>query len=265
VKDEGLNTWAFPLLVVAPHMDDEALACGGVLARLAGRGSIRIVFVGDGLGSFPRAVRIGPDADRLRRRRREEAAQAARELGLPVEALTFLGFEEWVFHRHFMALGAALNEILLEMKPATLLCPFRYDRHGDHLAVHAAAMALTHESAIRTLEYFVYHRWRMLPGGDIRRWIGEEYRVEVPVGAQAQSKRRAIEAYASQTRVEPGLREVPVLSAALIDEECRGSEYFVDTRQAPPDGRLFSGWRWWIPVAHAIEPPLKRLKDALRI
>jgi LmbE family N-acetylglucosaminyl deacetylase len=261
---DPLKEWAYPVLVVAPHMDDEALGCGATIARLAEGGAVRVVFAGDGLGSFPRAVRTGAQAEKLRRRRQTEAVQAARELGLPAKALDLLGFEEWVFQSHFMALGAALNRILLEYRPATILYPFRYDRHTDHLAVHRAVEALTNDSTIRAREYFVYHRWQLLPGRDIRRWIRGEVLEHFDIGDYGRRKRRALESYESQVRVEPGLRDFPVLHADLIDEECRGREFFVDSRRAVSDRDLFRGLRWWIPWVHTVEPPLKRLKDALR-
>jgi LmbE family N-acetylglucosaminyl deacetylase len=261
---DPLKEWAYPVLVVAPHMDDEALGCGATIARLAEGGPVRIVFVGDGLGSFPRAVRTGTEAEPLRRRRQAEAIRAARELGVPVEALDFLGFEEWVFQAHFIAVGAALNRVLLEHRPATVLCPFRFDRHTDHLTVHEAVGALTQESTMRTLEYFVYHRWQLLPGRDIRRWIREEALEVFDIGSYGGRKRRALEAYESQVRAEPGLRDFPVLSADLIEEECQGREFFVDPRRISSGGGLFRGLSWWIPVVHAVEPPLKRIKDALR-
>lgn len=261
---DPVKDWTYPVLVVAPHMDDEALGCGATLARLAENGPVRVVFVGDGLGSFPSEVRMGPPAEGLRRRRQAEAVCAAGELGVSADALDFLGFEEWVFQAHFMEIGSALNQILLNFKPATVLSPFRYDRHADHLAVHQAVADLTADSAVQMREYFVYHRWQLLPGRDIRRWIKAEYLETFEMGAYAQSKRRAIEAYESQLRVEPGLRDFPVLNAALIDEECQGREYFVDSRRAPPGSTLFWRWRWLIPLVHAVEPPLKRFKDSLR-
>lgn len=261
---DPVKEWGYPVLVVAPHMDDEALGCGATIARLAEAGPVRIAFAGDGLGSFPRSVRNGPGAEDLRRRRQMEAIQAARELGLSADALNFLGLEEWVFADHFMALGAALNQIMIDFRPATVLCPFRYDRHADHLAVYQAVQALINDSALRMMEYFVYHRWQLLPGRDIRRWIRPEVLRAFDLTAYRQRKRRAIESYESQIQVEPGLRAFPVLSPDLIDEECQGCEFFVDSRQAPADPVLFRGLRWWIPVVHAVEPPLKRLKDALR-
>ena len=41
LRCEGLES----VLVVAPHADDEALGCGGLLARLAGRGTrVHVVY-----------------------------------------------------------------------------------------------------------------------------------------------------------------------------------------------------------------------------
>ena len=69
-----------PFIVVAPHPDDESLACGGLIAdacRQGLRGTV--VIVSDGVGSHPNSKAYPPD--RLRSLREGEARRAARSLG----------------------------------------------------------------------------------------------------------------------------------------------------------------------------------------
>jgi|GEM_PF-6331295 len=90
------------LAVVAPHPDDETIAAGGLLARLAAAGhAVQVVFLSSGDG-WPWALaaawgRSAPSpADYLAfgRVRMDEARLAAQRLGLPSAALRFLGFPD---------------------------------------------------------------------------------------------------------------------------------------------------------------------------
>jgi LmbE family N-acetylglucosaminyl deacetylase len=90
------------VVVVAPHPDDETIAAGGLIHRLAVAGAtVHIVFVTNGDG-YPEAVRATlhgrppSAADYLAygRLRRTEALDAARRLGIPHAGLHFLAFPD---------------------------------------------------------------------------------------------------------------------------------------------------------------------------
>ncbi len=78
------------LVVIAPHPDDESLACGGLIAEAHAEGRpVRVVIVSDGTGSHP-ASKTYPRA-RLRELRENEAREAVAELGLdPGREVVFL-------------------------------------------------------------------------------------------------------------------------------------------------------------------------------
>ena len=82
-----------PFIVVAPHPDDESLACGGLIADACRQGLRgKVVIVSDGAGSHPNSKAYPPD--RLRALREEEARQAGAELGLRPEDMLFLGLPD---------------------------------------------------------------------------------------------------------------------------------------------------------------------------
>src|SRR5580658_4941526 len=78
------------LVVIAPHPDDESLACGGLIAEARAQGRlVRVVIVSDGTGSHPTS-KTYPRA-RLRELRENEAREAVAELGLdPGHEVVFL-------------------------------------------------------------------------------------------------------------------------------------------------------------------------------
>jgi LmbE family N-acetylglucosaminyl deacetylase len=78
-----------PFIVVAPHPDDESLACGGLIADACRQGLPgKVVIVSDGAGSHPNSKAYPPD--RLMALRKEEAKRAGSELGLKPEDMLFL-------------------------------------------------------------------------------------------------------------------------------------------------------------------------------
>lgn len=93
---------AGPVLVVAPHPDDETIAAGGLIADLTRHGvPVQIVFVTDGDGwawavtsALGRGRPRPADYRRLGELRRAEAIRAAGALGVPEAAIEFLGFPD---------------------------------------------------------------------------------------------------------------------------------------------------------------------------
>jgi LmbE family N-acetylglucosaminyl deacetylase len=64
-----------PFIIIAPHPDDDSLACGGLIAEACREGLRgKVVIVSDGAGSHPNSKAYPPD--RLRALREEEARRA---------------------------------------------------------------------------------------------------------------------------------------------------------------------------------------------
>ncbi|TAK50760.1 MAG: PIG-L family deacetylase [Gammaproteobacteria bacterium] len=253
------------VLVIAPHMDDESLGCGMLLAGHPQRDALRVLFATDGSHS-PEHARGASAAERreLAATREREAGAALRVLGLAADQYRCLGFEDGTLARQPQALAGELREPL---RAATqVFVPFRFDRHPDHLAVGRAVAAIRDEggTAATVLEYFVYSQWRLLPGGDVRDCVDPgQLRQTVPTAALQARKRRALDCYRSQTTRYLGWQNRPVLTPELLDRACAGPEVYLLQDPARPGRRVLARGRAWVPVAHRVEPVLKRWKDRL--
>lgn len=119
-------------LLLAPHPDDETLACGGTAALLAAAGTdVRVVVLTDG-----EAAKVALAGAEVRRRRRAEATEACRALGLPPPLRA--GLPDGRLHEHVPALAREVAGHLDGQRPELVLLPWFGDGHPDHEAVNDA-------------------------------------------------------------------------------------------------------------------------------
>lgn len=253
-------------LILAPHMDDEALACGGTIALLPDKARWHVAYASDGRGSpepvLPWRDRTAPDLGAIRQ---EEARAAMRCLGIPAANLHFLNLPDGRLRRHRAELRRLLAELVARMQPEHILIPFRYDRHPDHLALNHALAGLARSGVCRgaVTEYFVYYRWRLLPAGDVRRYIRPALLRAVDTTAVAGRKRAALACFTSQTTRFYAWQAQPTLSPDLLDRVSREPELFLRDDPARPGTAVFERAGPWIRIAHRLEPFLKKRKDRL--
>jgi len=119
---------AGPVLVVAPHPDDETIGCGGALARHAQRGDAITVLV-----ATSGEATTGGSGDVAAARERE-CREACEALGLP--APVFLHFRDGELAGDVAALAAVIRTHATEA--ATVYVPSLLDPHPDHQAVNQA-------------------------------------------------------------------------------------------------------------------------------
>ena len=237
-----------PLLVLAPHMDDETLGCGGTMALHEDKRKIHCVFCTDGAASpaplLPWQGRVDPA---LPERRRQEAAAALGVLGVPPENLHFLDLPDGRLAAHRKELRALLAALITRLRPDFVFAPFRYDVHTDHVAVNRAARSALLDVPVppALLEYFVYNRLRFVPGGDVRQALDRDRLVEIDTTSVAQLKREALDCHATQTRVDYPWQERPILTAESMALRCGEPERFLrsDPAAALDDGVVDHAWR----------------------
>ena len=253
-------------LILAPHMDDEALACGGTLALLPQKASWHVAYATDGSASpepvIPWRDRVSADLSAVRR---EEAIAAMSCLGLPPANLHFLDLPDGKLARHRDILSHHLRSLLGEIKPDHILVPFRYDGHSDHLALNWALRRVQQDgSAAPTVtDYFVYYRWRMLPGGDVRDYIRPELVKMVDTSSAAGQKRAALDCFKSQTTRFFSWQGRPNLTPEFLDAVSEEPECFLRADPSMSGATVFERSATWIRVAHRLEPFLKKRKDRL--
>lgn len=135
-----ISQLAGPVLVLAPHSDDESLGCGGLIAALREQGvPVHVWLVSDGTMSHPNS-RAFPPKQRCALRE-IEFRQACAQLGVPASALRFFRFPDTkVPHPGTEKFEAATRQFCQQLKalwPQTIFTPWRRDPHCDHQATTA--------------------------------------------------------------------------------------------------------------------------------
>lgn len=189
--DEHL--WGTPkrVVVVAPHPDDEVLALGGSLMRLARRGArIAIVAVTRGESSHPRSRSTTPAA--LANMRNEERERALAWLGIAAEVT-----ELDVPDGRVAAEVALAGRLAPYLRDADLcVAPWANDGHPDHDATGLAAREACLSIGIPLREYVVWGWHWARPWGAALPWARLR-RISLAPDEHL-AKLRAIEAYRSQ-------------------------------------------------------------------
>ncbi len=147
------------IAVIAPHPDDETLACGGLLSRAFAGAGAHVICLTDGSASHP-ASRVWPPA-RLAKERRKELVSALQILGGTAEDLTWLGLPDSRLHEiAAMEVLAALTKAIESQKARHVFVPAREDKHCDHqTAAQLAAVLRTQRPDLQFHSYPVCSRF----------------------------------------------------------------------------------------------------------
>jgi len=124
-----------PVLVMAPHPDDEVIGCGGAVLQHVRRGDdVTVVLATDGAAAQPHA----DDAHRA-----DYKALRLAESRAAAEILGYSRLHCWEAPDRGLSAWAELDDrircVFDEVRPATVYAPSAYELHPDH---HALAEAL---------------------------------------------------------------------------------------------------------------------------
>jgi N-acetylglucosamine malate deacetylase 1 len=177
------------IVVLAPHMDDETLGCGGTIARHVKAGAkVTVIFLTDGRhggGSYAGMT----EAERSRKReeivgvRKQEARCAGEILG--VQSLVFLDAEDTRLSAD-RRVPKLLREILERELPHCVYLPYFLDQHRDHRAANGVLRSAVSGTRL-DFECRGYEVWTPLFPNCV-----------VKIDETLESKKRALACYRSQ-------------------------------------------------------------------
>lgn len=231
---EPAELTAARVLVVAPHPDDEALGCGGLLWHLARLGrEIHVVFVTDGGASHQNSPTW--PRPRLAAQREREAGEALRLLGLADAPRSFLRLRD----ADMPAAGSPEEKqslhsaagIVAGFSPDLVILPWRRDPHRDHRDSWRLFMQVIRESPIQpdVLEYAIWLDEFGAPEDHPRE--NEMETIHIGIGAAITAKREAVLAH--RTQVGEMITDDPTafrLTAETIDRLVGPSERYLRPR-----------------------------------
>lgn len=127
------------ILVIAPHMDDEVLGCGGTIAKhVAGSDNLFVCFIANRIYHH----KFNKKKNEIEKKYVEKAKD-------------ILGYKESVFFDlNDERLDVCLQDIIIpletyvsQVKPNIIYCPFQQDNNQDHRTVFNAARVVLRASA----------------------------------------------------------------------------------------------------------------------
>ncbi len=195
-----------PVLVVAPHPDDEVLGAGGTIARLSDQGcNVHVAIVT--LGRVPKFTQEQTNHVRA------EAAAAHAHLGVAETHWMDFPAAELAEHPH-SAVNAALGNLVHELAPGLVLAPHPGDIHMDHQLTFLSTLVAsrphqqTYPTTIAAYETLSETNWNAP-------YLTPPFvpNVFVDISETLTRKLEAFQMFASQVKQPPHERSVASLNA----------------------------------------------------
>lgn len=190
------------ILVVAAHADDEAIGCGGTIARHVAEGdTVHLILMADGVKS-----RTGANDEDLARR--NEAAKQAHAI-LGISSVTQMCFpDNRMDSLPLLDIVQPLEKTIQNIRPTLIYTHHRGDLNVDHQLTHQAVLTAcrpipgSHVSEILAFEVV-----------SSTEWSGPANPLYVPnlfidITDYWEMKRKALEAYAMEMRQPPHARSI---------------------------------------------------------
>jgi LmbE family N-acetylglucosaminyl deacetylase len=213
-----------PIMVLAPHPDDETLGCGTLLSHAFDGSGAHVVCLTDGAASHPGSRSHPPAA--LARTRRAELEQAVTHLGGSVSDVTWLGLPDGALGTvTAMEVADRIAALADKLGVQHVFAPAQEDAHEDHKATARIARLL---GGLRPeLEIWAYPVWSRWDEPDFCALVDGHRPVTLDGSAFRIRKSAAINAHASQLggviEDDPtGFRMAP----GFVDRFLEGDEIF---------------------------------------
>lgn len=211
-----------PVLIVAPHPDDEVLGCGGTIARLTTIGiPTHVCIVTKGRPPQFDPAQVDRVAGEALIAHNQLQVTETHWLDLPAAAL------DQVPHRE---LNAALSALVARVRPATMLIPFAGDVHLDHqLVARSCLVAARPRSLDAPALVMAYETLSETNWGAPTIDPGFTPTCFIDVTATLNRKLQAFAAFTSQVRDFPDERSLETIRALAM---LRGSTVFRPAAEA---------------------------------
>lgn len=220
------------IVIIAPHPDDETIACAGtILDRLQHGISVHIVLMTDGRHSHSACFGIlkSPSPKEIAKIRAHEFNRVVAFLGVAAENITTFGFPDAALENHLSEATIAMQQVLMQKEQSIteIFYPSAYDTHPDHRAAYRIT-----NNALATLptrpKRHCYTIWNgnpaLLPPPDL----------EIDISLHLATKQQAISMYTSQVdRITPQQPTSVLTSALLAPILSNPVEYFWTDRDEP--------------------------------
>tara|TARA_Y100001934_G_C12294413_1_gene746593 strand:+ start:326 stop:988 length:663 start_codon:yes stop_codon:yes gene_type:complete len=210
------------ILIIAPHMDDEVLGCGGTIVRHINAGDhVTVCIVAN------RAYNHQYDPKLIEQEK--ASCKKAQEI-LSYQNLVFLDLPDEQLDHSQINIIAPLEEMFNKTKPDIVYIPHRGDLNQDHRAVFEAARVVCRPNAehrITTLRTFeVPSSTDQIPGINEWPFIPNYY---VNVKNSLEKKVKAMECYSKESKPFPHPRSAEGLRAY---SKKRGMEIGIEAAEA---------------------------------
>ena len=185
-----------PLVVVAPHPDEECLGAGGLMYTWARAGQpVAVVSVTDGEAARPRWRGLTD-------LRQQQLKHALRELGGGSILLVRLGLPDGQIHQHMSTLRHVLRQL---GNGGTLIGPFERDGHPDQEQVGRVCCELGEENHMTVARYPIW-AWHQSTPATLREYRWGRFALS---DAAQQAKARAVRCFQSQLQARVGGAVLP--------------------------------------------------------
>ncbi|MDT8993098.1 PIG-L deacetylase family protein [Curvibacter sp. APW13] len=190
------------ILIVAAHADDEALGCGGTIAKHVAAGDkVHVVFVADGVTS-----RGGAGQEDLVHRQR--ATENARNI-LGISTMAFLDLpDNRLDSLPLLDIIQPLEALIGKLAPEIIYTHHCGDLNVDHRLVHQAVMTACRplpNSTVREILAFEVMSSTEWSSTGLAPFLPNLF---VDISAHMETKMRALEAYALEMRAPPHSRSM---------------------------------------------------------
>jgi Uncharacterized proteins, LmbE homologs len=152
-----------PILILAPHPDDEIFGCAGLIQRsLLEEKEVFVVILSGGEGAYEKSL---IEKDELKVKRKQLTLNAALTIGMPHENIFFLDWRDGRIGDDAKIYIDELDRIIERVKPSAIFSPHPFEGWQDHIAASKLADEIinSHNShIIRNYKYCVW-LWYSMP------------------------------------------------------------------------------------------------------